>query len=305
MRVRPTIATASLVFLLPATLLLAQDEQAERDGEDARLGWSNSTELSLVATGGNSETLTFGLKNTLGYRWSNASYTLRFDGLRSDNADDKYYEILPFEGDPATSDLDDLIRLVEPERKLDAEKYLIENIYQRELSDHLVWNIGFTWDRNSDANILNRYVGFVGLGHVWFDRDDLRFETSYGISYTDRNEENPDPEKDAEFPGARLAVKFSRLWGKTTTTGNNSTFVGSLSDLGDWNLDTSTWVSVAMNNHLALKATLQFLYNSLPALEDADVLFLAPSGTEVDFGTLRFRKERLDTVFTSSLVVSF
>lgn len=282
----------------------AQPEAEPRDEEDD-LGWANSTELSLVATYGNSDTETLGLRNHLRYRWSNARYSLRADGLRTRNADQKFVQVLPFPGDPATVDLSEFIVLVEPRKELDAEKYLIENIYDQRVSDRLIWNIGFTWDRNNDANIRNRYVAFGGLGHIWWSRSDLHFETSYGLSYTDRNEVNPDPEKDAEFPGLRLAWRFSKGWGQVTTFGNEWTSNVNLSDTGDWNFDTTSWLSVAINRHLALKVSLQWLHNSRPALQEIEILAVLPEGVRVDFGDVDVRKERLDTILTTSIVVDF
>lgn len=81
-----------------------------------------------------------------------------------------------------------------------------------------------------------------------------------------------------------------------------------------------------MNSHLSLKASVQWLYESEPALDtDLDVIAFAevvnpdgipgsgdeffrtlPSGgVKLVVGTGNARKDKLDTVFRTSLVISF
>lgn len=305
MKHRPSmlVTVASFAF---ASTLWAQDEPSEEmTEEESTLGWESAIDLSYVAAFGNSDTETLGFRSLLRYRWPEARYTLRFDGLHSNNADEKFVQILTPSDPEADIVIEDLIVLVEPEKSLDAEKYLIENIYDRALSDRLYWNLGFSWDRNKDANILNRYVGFFGLGHLWWDREALRFETTYGLSYTKRVEERPDPDKDAEFPGLRLGSSFRKQWGSVTTLGNDWTSNVSLSDPGDWNFDTSTHLMVSMNRFVGIKVSLRWLYNSRPALQDIDVLAILPQGVELSFGEIRFPKENLDTIFSTAISFHF
>ena len=43
-----------------------------QEPDTADIGWSNATELSVVRTGGNADTQTFGFKNTLRRNWTRA-----------------------------------------------------------------------------------------------------------------------------------------------------------------------------------------------------------------------------------------
>ena len=89
--------------------------------------------------------------------------------------------------------------LIKPEPTLDVANDLISGSYERNITPKFFWNAGGSWDRNDDAGILNRYILHAGVGNKWADTERRRFTTSYGISYTDREEENPDPEKDRRF----------------------------------------------------------------------------------------------------------
>ena len=102
-----------------------------------------------------------------------------------------------------------------------------------------------------------------------------------------------------------LAWSYRNQWGEVTTFGNDWTSNVNLSDAGDWNFDTSSSLTVAMNTHLALKVSLQWLYNSRPALEEIEILAILPDDVEIDFGNIRLQKERLDTIFNTSIVINF
>ena len=166
---------------------------------------------------------------------------------------------------------------------------------------------------------------FGGLGHVWRDRADLNFHTSYGLSFTDREEETPDPEKDASFAGVRFNWGYLNKFGKVTTYENDFTANVNVTDASDYSLDMTNSIAVAMSDRLALKFSLQFLYNNEPALEDVDVIARAvlrdpdgipgsgdeffetvtEGGAKIELGEDQIRKKPLDTVVSTSLVINF
>jgi len=87
----------------------------------------------------------------------------------------------------------------------------------------------------------------------------------------------------------------------------------------------SSTLRVPMSKRLSLRVSLHWLYNSIPALEDNDlvaqVLVVDPDGIPgngdeyfetvdtggfpIDAGTTLERREKLDTMFTTSLGLSF
>ena len=113
--------------------------------------------------------------------------------------------------------------------------------------------------------------------------------------------------------------------GESTTF--DGTFVSNfnLADLNDYTLDISNSVSVKMAKHIALKVSLQWQLNSEPALEDADVVAyvvvvdpdgvpgsgdeyfqtVSSGGAKLELGEDRIRKEELDTLFRTTLVIDF
>jgi len=299
---------------------------AEAEQEKPPGPWTNSTELSIVLTEGNSNTQSVGLKDTLEYKTERGRSRLRVDALQSDKSDDAYLLVEPgLTFQPGESPASFPTRAVRPGAEPDVERYFLEGRYEGNLPKNVTWNAGASWDRNEDAGILNRYIAFGGVGHTWVDREDLAFRTTYGLSYTDREEEIPDPEKERRFPGARLSSDFKDKWGASTTYDNDFTFNVSLQDIRDYNIDLTQGVSVSMGKRLSLKVSLQWLYASEPALEEVDVIArvqlfdpdgipgngdeffetLESGGSELTVGEDSLRKKELDTTFRTSLLITF
>lgn len=280
-------------------LLISSASRAQVEVEEGEeLGWSNETDLSLVVTDGNSSTETLGFNNHLQRLWSRARYSLRIEAVRSNTADDPFAIVIP--------ETDGGFYVEYPDKTLDVERYFIENRYDRSITERFFWNAGVSWERNKNAGILSRYIGFAGVGNLWWSREDLGFSTTYGLSYTDREDEVPDPLKDDSFVGFRFGWEYMNKWGKVTTYRNNWNFTNSLDDTSDYYSDMVNSISVAINKRLALKVSLQWLYNSVPGLEDVTLYVLDPdTGLKVEVGEVQIRKDKLDTIFSTSLVVNF
>jgi len=311
-----------LATVLGGGTALAQAE----DGERKTVGWFNDTELSLAVTGGNSATDTFAFKNSLTHAWEKSRVKVVLDGMRANTSDDRFFladpgqTFLPGETPVLTTSV-----LVTPSKEIDAEKYFFEGRFTKKVGGSRSWNAGASWDRNEDAGILNRYIGFGGIGNHWKTGEKLDLETSYGLSFTDREEETPDPEKEQEFFGVRLTMDLDYRVRPSTTLFYDLTGNLNVEDRNDYSLDSTGALSVSMSKRVALKVSMQFLYNSEPALEDVDIIarltIIDPDGIpgsgdeffetvdsggfEITVGEDRARKTELDTVFRTSLVITF
>lgn len=324
------LAPSLLLLLMSPGFLAAQEEPevptTEEEGSEKEKTWTNDSDLSLVVTSGNSNADTFGFRNTFEKVWERSRFQLRLSGTRSNTSDDKFRLVDPgFSWEPGEDPPPVTTSLVEPTSEPDVEQYFIEGRYDAKITERLTWNVGASWDRNRDAGILSRTIVFGGLGNIWWDRDDLAFNTSYGLSYTDRRDETPDPEQDDSFAGFRFNWQYMNEWTKTTTYKNDWTINSNISDPRDFSFDMLNLVTVSMTDHLALQVSLQWLYNNVPALEDLDVVAqvrlvdpdgipgngdeyyetVEDGGISIDVGTVQERKKKLDTVFNTSLVVSF
>jgi hypothetical protein len=305
-----------------------EDARAQdKPKEPPKLGWSNSTDLSLVVTAGNSAAQTWGFSDELRHVWKNARFEVEGKVVRSDTSDDRYFLVgpgleFPVGGAPANPPT----TLITPEPTLDVGTYLISGSYERNITPRFFWNAGGSWDRNDDAGILNRYITHAGVGNKGVDTERRRFATTYGISFTDREEEEPDPEKDRRFAGARLGWDYMEKFNAGTTFDHKFATNANLSDFGDYSINTTSALTVAVVSRVSLKVSVQWLYENEPALEtDLDVIAfvelvnpdaipgsgderfrtLSSGDSKLVFGSADARKDKLDTVFRTALVIKF
>ena len=299
--------------------------QEEADAEPEP-GWTIETELSLALTGGNSAARTFGFGNTLQYAGESSRLQLRVNGLRSRTAVDRLLLVAPGVRFPLTGAPDDPeVTLVRPGSEPEAEHYALTGRYDTKISERFFWNAGGSWDRNREAGILSRYSAFGGLGNTWSDSEALRLATTYAASFTNRREETEDPDKDARFAGARLGLDYrSRISEAVVHDGVVAANVN-LGSPSDYSVNAETALSVSLSRHLALRVSLQLLYENHPAQEDVaviartavvdpdgvpgsgDELFetVADGGTTIALGERQVRRDRLDAIFRTALVIGF
>jgi hypothetical protein len=331
-RAKETWRAVSKVFMtifLAACLGIGVGNARAQDQakEPPELGWSNSTDLSLVLTAGNSATQTWGFSDQLRHVWKDARFESEVNVVRSNTSDDRFFMVAPdlefpvggAPANPATS-------LIKPDPTLDVANSLVRGSYERNITPRFFWNAGGSWDRNDDAGIVNRYITYAGVGNKWVDYERRRFASSYGISYTDREEEKPDPEKDRRFAGARLGWDYMERFNAGTTFDNRFEANVNLSDSADYSLNTTSALSVSVVSHVSLKVSLQWLYENEPALEsDLDVIAfvevinpdgipgsgderfrtLSSGGSKLVIGSADARKDKLDTIVKTALVIRF
>jgi putative salt-induced outer membrane protein YdiY len=333
-----------LVYCAAPTGSHAQEEpEVEEPAESAELaesaprellGWSGRTELGLVLTSGNSNAEAVNLTARLKRRRERSLLEFKADGAKSDTADDRFRQVAPGVTwqpgalPPPTFDT----FLVDPAIEADVENIFLELLFERTTSAKprvipgtLQWHVGSTWERNVEAGLNGRLLLFSGLGHQWWRTADLAFTTRYALSYSSRDEETPDPEKEEAFMGARVAWHYRNRWGPRVVYENDLIANMSLVDTTDYSASMVQSLNVPMSKKLSLVVTLRWTYNNFPALEDIDIVAQAvvrdpdgvpgtgdeffetvsEGGAAVDIGTTRERKKTLDTVFSTALRITF
>ena len=311
------------LVLCPAQLA-AQTSSAAAD--DDAPGWNNAAELSIVRTGGNADTQTLGFSNTLRVRGTRDRLRLRFDGVRSRAGDERYLSLAPgvrFQPGGRPDEFETVV--VRPPQEPDVEQYFLEGRYDRELGEHFLWHAGASWDRNNDAGIRNRTIVFGGVGNTWIDRESTGLATAYGVSYTSREELVADSAKADHFAGLRIDSDYRQRLGTITSVDGTLTLNVNVTDPSDYSLNTVSGAAVAMTDHLSLRISLQWLYEHQPAFENAAIVALvalrdpdgapgsgdelfetvADGGVAIELGRGRLRKDGLDTILRTALVISF
>lgn len=277
-----TIAVAALGAFAP--VLLAQDEKD--------LGPADTAEVSFVSVSGNAESSSLSLRNTFSYTWEDASFKLEAAALRAETSTfDRRGRLLP----------DGTVEVLDNESsELTAENYLLRGRYDSSFTPELYWFGGAGWERNEFAGIANRYGAVGGVGRIWSATDTFKLKTDVGLTYT--HEEALAVEGDSDFLGLRLGYDLTRSLTATTTWTSVLFVDGNFDDSDDLRADFTNGIAVTMTERLALKATLQLLYDHQPGFVLVPV-DLPPGVPEPRFFAAQL--DELDSIFAMALVVSF
>jgi putative salt-induced outer membrane protein YdiY len=189
-----------------------------------------------------------------------------------------------------------------------AENYLATARYDRNITAHFFWFGGASWDRNIFAGIDNRYAAFGGVGNIWADNDTWKWRTDYSATYTKENDVVEPPNFDDTFAGARVSSSLKYAWSKSGLYTNDTIVDDNLDHSTDWRVNMNNSVALTMSTHLALKVSLQWLYDHQPALVEAALFdttgapILDATGNQIK---VPVQAETLDTIFTTALVLKY
>jgi len=287
--IRPVFRTIAALALAA----LAIDPASAQEKEPTE-GWKDTAEFSFVVTAGNSETETLGFKNKLWRIWERSSLELKAGGVRSESTIVDRRAV----GTPGNFSVQE-----DEQTDLTAESYYFNGRYDHKITDRFFWFGSAGWERNRFAGIDNRYNGVAGVGNTWIDRDATKFRTDYAVTYTREDPvfESPNKTNDT-FAGLRFAWAFLHRFGETTTYTNDLEVNQNLDETDDLRADMTNSVAVAINGRLALKLSLQILYDAEPAFDEVDLFDTTGNSTG---DTVLVQLDEVDSIFTASLVVNF
>lgn len=275
--------------LLTALLATAADFAAAQ--EDAG-GWDNSSELSFVQTGGNAESATLGLANTLIRSWTRSELKLELGGVRTSTTTFTRRAV----GTPDDFQVNEM-----SDSKVSAENYYARLRVDRDFSQRTAFFAQAGWLRNTFAGVDNRYLTVLGLSNQWVDDDVQRFATSYGLTYTDQDDVVPDPTVSSSFIGLQVSADYWRQLTSNTEWTSKLVLDENGDRTEDFRADWLNSIAVAMSESLALKTTFQLLFDNSPSL--VNVPLESIGGEPV--GTVAVALDEFDRVLTVALVVSF
>lgn len=284
------LALAVLIALaagLPSpTAVRGQDEELEP-------GWYWDAELTLVFTAGNSESSTVGAAAGVRRLWDATELRLRAGGLRTESGTITR---------TAVGTADDFEVVEDTDRELKAESYYVRTRLNRDLSERFFVYGGAGWERNTFAGFDARLSFVAGAGNSWIDTEATRLLTDYGLTYTIQEDVIDDPDTADSFAGLRVSAEFFRRLTGTTGFLSELTVDENLNETDDLRADFTNSVQIEISEVLALKTSLQLLYDHLPSL--TTVALEQPAGTPTG-ETVEVPLDELDTRLSIALVASF
>lgn len=206
--------------------------------------WGNQTELSFVQSDGNSEVTTFAGRNTLTLKQGEALlYTWELGGLYGESDDqrnsERYFT------------------------KLRGDYFFTERYYAALLGG---------WNKDNFAGIDGRYyagaVGgyklLVGPKHLW--------AVEAGADYVDEEYTN-DTERD--YLRGRTFTEYQYLFTEKNRFLQSVEYLHDFDESDNYNVNTETSITSAINDALSLKASFKVYYDNDPVpatLDDTDTL---------------------------------
>ncbi len=279
--------------LLAAALTLPSGALQAQDDDEARQRWVIKGELTSVISQGNSENITLGLGTTIRRRYERTELRFEAGAIRVESGTITR---------SALGTVDDFT----VEKSVDLEK-TAESLFARGDFDHLFSETvtvygGVDWLRNTFAGIDSRTLLALGLGKSWSDTDTDRFSTRLAATYTFQRDVVENPFLETDFAGARFLWNY---WRQITDNAEfESVFTADLNlqETEDRRFDTTQSMTVDINDTIALKPSIQFLWRALPSLAEVPLLDVNRNPTGE---TVTAELDNLDTFFRLALVLTF
>ncbi|PIE02079.1 MAG: hypothetical protein CSA81_08845 [Acidobacteria bacterium] len=261
--------------------------------EEPARNWKNSTELAFLATGGNSETATFGLKNHYTLTKGKGTFNFKLEGIRT--SDTETYRT-------AVGTADDFSILETEETNTKVERYTVDLKYDRKISDALEWFVGTKWEKDAPKGIKSRLSFMAGLGNILISRDDMEWKINYGLEYSTR-EHYVEPEGfDSSFGSVAFSSVLMKKFGKNSKWDQNFDITAPFEDFEAYRVNFTNSLTSSLAGNFAMKLSLALMYEGTPAFSSV-ALFDTVGGNEL--GTVLYEKDNLDYSLTASLVMNF
>jgi putative salt-induced outer membrane protein YdiY len=277
---------------LAFVLVLALPQGAPAPAAPAKPDWSFSGKLTAVWASGNSESSTFGLGSMLRRQGAHAELKFETGAIRTDAS----------LKDRRAIGTETSFRVEENEQhQKTAESYFVRGRADRKVGDRVVLFAGADWLRNTFAGIDSRMLIASGVGTNWVNREDFRFKTDLGVTYTFQEDVVMNPFVSSKFPGLRLSMDLIRTLTSTTKWESAMTSDLNIEETDDLRVDFTNALSLTISTRLSLKPSLQLLWRNQPALTEMDLIspIGEPTGLKVQVPL-----EKMDSFFTLALVVT-
>jgi len=271
--------------------LVASQPDTARAQADVQDKWYFTPEISTVAARGNSESVTYGLSSTLGFRLPRSEVKIELGGLLTQAT------LQDWSVHQRSSLPDTLIKNEITERT--AEAFYARGRYDFKFAKYFLVFVGGDWMRNTFAGIDSRFLTAVGFGNTWVDSKKTRFTTDYSGTYTIQQDVIDNPLIKGEFPGVRLSYDFWQQFTSSTEFESELRFDINIEDSDDLRLNWYNALPISISSKVAFKPSVVVAWRNQPSL--TSVPLFDPVGNQVGFRPVQL--EKLDTFTSLTLLV--
>ena len=281
--------------MVRTTLCLALAAVSLRAEDAPKRPWSDKASLSVVSLSGNAQGQTLGASNEFKYAGADYAFALNAGGVRVSNTTISYAANGASASDYEVRETRTTVTT--------AENYFVNGRYDHKVGEAFFAFGGLGWDRNVPSGIDSRSVGSAGMGYWWAKTEAATFRTDLGAGYTRIKPVFETPGFQDSFGTWNLTLDFSRKLGAAGQFTSNLAVSTSMKEASAYLAVWKNAYTVNLGQRLALKVGYDCTYNNAPAFLAVDIVQTG-SVPPVVVGQAPVRLRKLDTVFTTSLVVS-
>lgn len=282
----------ALLFGLVPVALCAQAPAAPPTSN-----WTDKASLSYVSVGGNAQSQSLGFANEYLYKWATSSLAFNVGGVRVNTSTTERTAT-------GTSATNYTVQETTTQATT-SEAYTALLRYDHKLAEHIFWFGAGSWDRNRPAGLDSRLKAILGLGTTWMESERTKFRTDYGLGYT---KEEP-LFRPAGFTGSyatwQLGAKLEQKVYAASAFNSELSLSGSLKEGRDWLGTLKNSFTTTLSQRLALKVGYDLAYRNKPNVLGIDILETPVATPPVVLGKAPVTLKKVDTVFTTSLVITF
>lgn len=259
--------------------------------------WSDKASLSLVSVAGNAQSQSLGFANEFKLVSGGSTFQFNLAGVRVNTT--------TFTRSATGTTLGDAVVTETRTTQTTTEAYTALLRLDQKITEAFFWFGAASWDRNRPAGLDNRYKGVAGVGNLWANTDRTKFRTDYGVGYTREDPLFKPVGYQGSFATWQLGSKLEQKVYQASAFASELAVSGNLRQGQDWFGAWKNAFTTNLNAHLALKVGYDLNYRNLPNAVGVDVVQLPVTDPPVVIGQVPFKLKRLDTVFSTSLVLTF
>lgn len=259
--------------------------------------WTNKAALGFVAVGGNAQSQSLGFSNEFKVVRGRTGLQANVAGVRVNTT--------AVTRSASGTSLGDAVVTETRSTRTTTESYSALLRLDQKITETFFWFGAGSWDRNRPAGLESRTKAVAGLGDLWISDGTTRFRTDYGLGYTKEEPVFRTPGYPEHFATWQLGARLERKMLPTSAFTSELAVSGNLREGPDWNGVLKNALTAAISTRLAVKVGYDLSYRNLPNTVGVDVVQTPPSDPPVVLGQVPFRLKRLDTVFSTSLVLTF
>ena len=284
-------------ILMTAALCLSLMAQDSTVPKPIPKPWSNISNLSFVATDGNAQGQTLGFANDFTYKWGLSTLSIKASALRANSTVVSRTAI-------GTS-LSDAVLDEKRVTTTTAEMFGLGGRLDHRLKgmEQLYGYTAANWERNRPAGLDSRSALTAGIGRIWADSDATKFRTDLGVGWTyERPLVIPAGFKQS-YGTINVNAQFNQKLGTASLYTLDMAAIDNLSTSRDWQGSVKQALTVTMSARFALKVGYDLVYRNQPNLIRVEAFTTAVP--PVSLGTISIPAKKTDSVFSTSLVVTF